>query len=47
MLAVLNTDSPIEQVIFGRTGRGLGVITLISLLVFLLASFIPYVESVY
>jgi O-antigen ligase len=39
-LAVLNTDSPIEQVIFGRTGRGLGVITLISLLVFLLASFI-------
>lgn len=37
-LIILNSDSPIEQLIFGRTGRGLGFITFLSLMLLTLAA---------
>jgi hypothetical protein len=38
ILVILNSESPIEQQVFGRTGRGLGLITEFSLLVFIISS---------
>jgi hypothetical protein len=40
VLVFVNSDSPIEQQIYGRTGRGLGLITELSLIVFLLTAII-------
>ena len=37
ILVIAFTDAPIEQQIFGRTGRGLGLITYVSLIIVLLA----------
>ena len=31
VLVLINSSSPIDQLIFGRTGRGLGLITFLSL----------------
>ncbi len=38
LLVILNSDAPIEQQIYGRTGRGLGLITEISLIILAIAS---------
>jgi hypothetical protein len=40
VLVIVNSDAPIEQQIYGRTGRGLGLITELSLLIFSLISII-------
>ena len=37
-LIILNSESPIEQLLFGRTGRGLGFITFFSVIVLTLAA---------
>jgi hypothetical protein len=37
-LIILNSESPIEQLLFGRTGRGLGFITFFSVIMLTLAS---------
>ena len=37
-LIILNSESPIEQLLFGRTGRGLGFITFSSVIVLTLAA---------
>jgi len=39
-LILLNSESPIEQLLFGRTGRGLGIITYFSVMVLTLSSVI-------
>ena len=38
LLIILNSESPIEQLLFGRTGRGLGFITFSSVVVLTLAA---------
>jgi len=40
IVVLINSSSPIDQLIFGRTGRGLGFITFISCVLLTLASFI-------
>ena len=37
-LIILNSESPIEQLLFGRTGRGLGFITFFSVMILTLAA---------
>ena len=37
-LIILNSESPIEQLLFGRTGRGLGFITFSSVVILTLAA---------
>lgn len=44
LLVMLSSKAPLEQQIFGRTGRGLGLITSLSLLIVVLASCI-YVKK--
>lgn len=39
ILTVLNSESPIEQQIYGKTGRGLGLLTEIATYIFILATF--------
>ena len=38
LLIILNSESPIEQLLFGRTGRGLGFITFFSVMILTLAA---------
>ena len=38
ILILINSSSPIEQLFFGRTGRGIGFITFVSFIIILLAS---------
>lgn len=38
ILVLINSDSPIDQLLFGRTGRGLGFFTFISCIFFTLAA---------
>ena len=40
VLIVVVSDAPIEQQVFGRTGRGLGLITFLSLIIFTFSSLI-------
>jgi O-antigen ligase len=40
VLIVVVSDAPIEQQVFGRTGRGLGLITNLSLIIFTLCSIV-------
>lgn len=42
IVVVIVTDSPIEQQVFGRTGRGLGLITNISLIIILIAVIVSF-----
>ena len=38
ILILISSSSPIDQLLFGRTGRGLGFLTFVSLLIIILAS---------
>jgi len=38
LLILVNSESPIEQLLFGRTGRGLGFITFFSVIVLTLTT---------
>jgi len=39
LIVIISTDAPLEQQIYGRTGRGLGLLTQISLLVILVVAY--------